>query len=216
MDIEELYKLKLAETTNINTLSLVDLFKSEINLNILTNQLYKNNYLPNNSELYNKIKESTNKYINAWITLGKFDNVEIDNNNNDNRIYILLRYYNKLFIDTFSIYITGNNYLEHEIANNPYHHKYNINNTIKTMDEFQADDYQYINGTNNNDKFTLNTHFTKAYNQIPYYEKCLYNKHYDRQDMGSLTNRSLEKSNSKKYDNTELLNNIDYLKKNNY
>jgi hypothetical protein len=62
-----------------------------------------------------------------------------------------LRYYNKIFITTFSNYIVKDNLFQHEIDNNPYNHKYNINNTEKTMANFQADDYQYLNTINYND-----------------------------------------------------------------
>lgn len=213
MDIEDLFNEKTSETTDINYISLIDLFKSNDNIDILTNLLYKENYLSNNLKIYENIKSLVKKYVKSWIELGKFDNIEDTADTSDNRIYIQLRYYNKLFITTFSNYIVQDNLFQHEIDNNPYNHKYNINNVEKTMAEFQADDYQYLNTINYNDKFNLNTQFKQTYNQIPYYEKCIYNKHYDRKDLGSLTNKSLENINSKRYDNSDLYNNVDYLKK---
>jgi hypothetical protein len=223
MDIEELYNLKNSVTEKVHTNSLLDLFKSDDNINILSRLLYKNNYLSNNSQIYNNIRELVKKYINSWIQLGKFDNIQdtANNGNNDNngnngnnQIYIQLRYYNNLFIKTFSNNIVNDNLYKHEIDNNAYKHKFNVNNKEKTMAEFQADDYQYISSTNYNDKFTLNDQFTSDYHKIPYYEKWLYNKHYDTKDLGSLTNRALENIQPKKYNNNELLNNIEYLKKN--
>ena len=82
----------------------------------------------------------------------------------------------------------------------------------KKLSDFQADDYQYLNTNNYNDKFTLNTNFKRSYNKIPYYEKWIYNKHYDREDIGSLSSYALENKNSKIYNNNELYNNLDYLK----
>jgi len=213
MDIEDLYKLKTSETEYKNNLSLLNLFKSEDNINELTYLLYNENYLSNNLKIFNDIKKLVNQYVNAWIELGKFDNIEDTADTDYNKLYIQLRYYNKLFINTFSNYIVKYDLFQHELINNPYKHKFTINNTEKTMADFQADDYQYLNTSNYNDKFTLNNQFKENYNHIPQYEKWIYNKHYDRKDSGSLRDRALENMNYKKYDNTELYNNIDYLKK---
>ena len=58
-------------------------------------------------------------------------------------------------------------------------------------------------------KYVLNTN---KYNKIPYYEKGLYTKHIDHVDNGSFRERKLENNNFKKYNNSELLNNVSYLR----
>ena len=120
----------------------------------------------------------------------------------------IIKYYQHCQILKVLIYFL----IENEIKNNPYNHKIIINNKEKKISDLQADEFQYISFNNYNDKFNLNTNFTKDYNKIPYYEKGLYKKNYDRKDKGSLRNRSLENTNSNIYNNSELINNIDYLK----
>jgi hypothetical protein len=211
MDIVKLFTTKNTITENIKFKSVKQLFGSIENINYLSNILYRENYLSNNRELYNNIKNKVKKYIKSWINLGKFDNIDdsfLPNYDTD----LQLKYYNKLFIDTFKDQIIDYNLYNSEIQNNPYSHKFLIKNEKKNMSDFQADDYQYLNTNNYNEKFTLNTQFKKSYNQIPYYEKWIYNKHYDRKDTGSLETRSLENKNSKIYNNKDLYNNLDYLK----
>jgi hypothetical protein len=211
MDIVKLFNNKNTLTPNIKLENIKELFSSIDNINYLSNILYRENYLSNNKELYNDIKNKVNKYINSWINLGKFDNIEdcyLPNCNID----LQLKYYNKLFIDTFKDEIINYNLYNSEIENNPYNHTFLIKDKKKKLSDFQADDYQYLNTNNYNDKFTLNTNFKRSYNNIPYYEKWIYNKHYDREDIGSLSSYALENKNSKIYNNNELYNNLDYLK----
>lgn len=211
MDIIKLFNNKNTITQNIEFKTIKELFSSQDNINYLSNILYRENYLPNNREMYNHIKNKVKKYINSWINLGKFDNIEdcyLPNCNLD----LQLQYYNKLFIDTFKDQIINYNLYNSEIKNNPYNHTFLIKNQKKKLSDFQAEDYQYLNPNNYNDKFTLNTNFKRSYNKIPYYEKWIYNKHYDRSDIGSLSSRSLENKNSKIYNNKELYNNLEYLK----
>lgn len=211
MDIVDLFIKKNTQTDNINSQTIKDLFQSENNINYLSNKLYREKYLSNNQNLYIEVKNKVKQYIKSWISLGKLDNLEESSNKLSNSQEILI-YYNRLFIDTFKNIIVDYNLIDNEIKNNPYNHKVIINNKLKSISELQADEYQYISFNNYNDKFNLNTHFKKDYNKIPYYEKGLYKKHYDRQDKGSLRNRSLQNTNSKLYNNNELFNNIDYLK----
>ena len=211
MDIVKIFNNKNIITQNIKFKTIKELFSSQDNINYLSNILYRENYLPNNREIYNHIKNKVKKYINSWINLGKFDNIEdcyLPNCNLD----LQLQYYNKLFIDTFKDQIINYNLYNSEIKNNPYNHTFLIKNQKKKLSDFQAEDYQYLNPNNYNDKFTLNTNFKRSYNKIPYYEKWIYNKHYDRSDIGSLSSRSLENKNSKIYNNKELYNNLEYLK----
>lgn len=212
MDIQDIYYKKTALTENIKDITLKDLFQSEENINLLTSILYNNNFLPNNSNIYNSINKIVINYVKSWINLGKFDNLS-DKYNNTEYVYIQLRYYNKVFIDTFNNEIVNGDMLQHEIDNNPYKHKFITSNEEKTISEIQTEDFQYITFNNYNDKFNVNSQFKRLDNQIPEYEKWIYNKHYDRNDLGSLTNKALENYNYKKYNNDELLNNVSYLKK---
>ena len=147
MDIVKLFTTKNTITENIKFKSVKQLFGSIENINYLSNILYRENYLSNNRELYNHIKNKVKKYIKSWINLGKFDNIDdsfLPNYDTD----LQLTYYNKLFIDTFKDQIIDYNLYNSEIQNNPYSHKFLIKNEKKNMSDFQADDYQYLN-TNN-------------------------------------------------------------------
>ena len=96
MDIVKLFTTKNTITENIKFKSVKQLFGSIENINYLSNILYRENYLSNNRELYNHIKNKVKKYIKSWINLGKFDNIDdsfLPNYDTD----LQLKYYNKLF-----------------------------------------------------------------------------------------------------------------------
>jgi hypothetical protein len=216
MNINKLYNEKLEETIvnqSYDSNYLKNLFLSEKNKNIISNNLYREVYLPNNQQLYNNITKIVNnpdniKWIDNILNKSKFDDI------NQYNLFEHLNYLNKLFVDTFKNVITNYNTYEFEIANNPYKHTYTKNgkNDNKISDMLSTD-YQHITFNNNNDKNNLNIHFNKNYNKIPYYESALYSKHMDFKDNGSFRERKLDSYNPKRYNNSELLTNVSYLSK---
>lgn len=130
MDIVKLFTTKNTITENIKFKTVKQLFGSIENINYLSNILYRENYLSNNRELYNHIKNKVKKYIKSWINLGKFDNID-DSFLPNYDTNLQLTYYNKLFIDTFKDQIIDYNLYNIEIQNNPYSHKFLIKNEKK-------------------------------------------------------------------------------------
>jgi hypothetical protein len=217
MDILDIF-INRNKETNVKFLTVKERFQSEENKNKLSHILYREVYLPNNQNLFNKIRENVNKYVDIWIKNNKLDNLKETNSYSINDSDLQLRYYNKIFIDTFKNVITNYNTMEFEINNNPYKHvieykKNNNENITKKISDLTVNDYNYITFNNYNDKNTLNNNFDNKYHKIPYYEKSLYRHNYDIVDMGSFRERKLVNNNYKKYNNNELLNNVDYLRK---
>ena len=203
---------KNAEKDVASVNNIVILFTSNDNLNYLSRIIYRELYLPNNSEKFNQIKLDVNKYAIEWSSSNEFIKVlQIDNSLSD--LNEILRYINSLFIKKYKhILLPNSDFMTHEINNNPYKHIYNYKLTKKTNKDAMASDYDLISFNNYNDKYTTNYQFTKLYNKIPYYERALYVKNIDKYDSGSFRERKLVNNNYKLYNNYELMNNINYLK----
>lgn len=197
--------------------SIKELFSSEDNINNISRILYRELYLPNNQTLFNKTKNQVQQYVKLWIKSGYLDKFEKNNNNNleinTNDLNEQLRYFNSLFISYYKTkLIKSESFMQHEIDNNPYKHIYEYQMNKKKNADILANDYNYVTFNNYNDKYTVNIQYPRSYHNIPYYEKSLYNHNLDRLDNGSFRERKLVNNNSKKYNNTELLNNVDYLR----
>lgn len=189
--------------------SINELFISNENILKLSQILYRELYISNNIELFDKIKANVYKYTKLWVDSNKLSKFISDD-------YILnyneqLRYINHLFINYYREFLlNGKSFIEHEMYdNNPYKHIYNykINNKLNL-----TNDYNELVFNNYNDKYTTNLRFSNNYNKIPYYEKSLYSKNIDKNDNGSFRERKLLNNNFKKYNNNELFNGLDYLK----
>lgn len=217
MDILYSFIYKNLETKNIKFKSVKELFQSNENKYKLTQNLYREVYLPNNQKLFNDVKKKVDKYVNIWVNSGKLDRLEETVGYSINAPEEQLRYYNKLFVDTFKNVIVNYDTLNFEINNNPYKHilEYKINekSVNKKISDLLANDFDYISFNNYNDQYNLNNNFKAKYNKIPYYERSIYRKNYDILDMGSFRERKLDNNNYKRYNNKELLNNVDYLRK---
>lgn len=217
MDILYSFIYKNLETKNIKFKSVKELFQSDDNKYKLTQNLYREVYLPNNQKLFNQIKQKVDKYVSIWAESGKLDKLEETVGYSINAPEEQLRYYNKLFIDTFKNVIVNYDTYNFEINNNPYKHilEYKINDKQinKKISDLLPNDFNYISFNNYNDQYNLNNNFKAKYNKIPYYERSIYRKNYDILDMGSFRERKLDNNNYKRYNNNELLNNVDYLRK---
>lgn len=192
--------------------SVKELFNSIENKNNVSRILYRELHLPNNPIKFNKIKSLVNQYINIWSESDDFNKFikSIDHNYNLNE---RLRYVNSLFINFYKTKLLNiNDFMQHEIDNNPYQDIFEYQMNKKKNSDILVDDYNYITFNNYNDKYTTNLQFSNKYNKIPYYEKGLYTKHIDHLDNGSFRERKLENNNFKKYNNSELLNNVSYLR----
>lgn len=217
MDIINLFIQKFLPTENVKYKSVKELFQSDENKITLSQNLYRELYLSNNQELYNNIQKNVDKYVDIWIKNGKLDKLSETTGYSINSPDEQLRFYNKQFIDTFREVLTNYDTYNFEIENNPYKHilsyKVNSKKINKKISEIQADDIDYITFNNYNDKFNNNLLFNANYHKIPYYERSIYRRNYDVLDMGSFRERKLVNDNYKLYNNEELLNNVDYLRK---
>lgn len=222
MDIVNLFIQKNVTTLDknnqeLNFKNIKELFISSENINNLSRILYRELYLPNNETLFNQIKGKVIEYTTIWVESNKLDKYiqEInDSNNNVNDLNEQVRYLNSLFIKFYKFkFLKTSDFMEHEIDNNPYKHIYEYKMIKKKNSDILADDYGYVTFNNYNDKYTTNLQFSKKYNEIPYYERGLYSQNIDKKDNGSFRERKLVNNNYKKYNNDELFNNINYLKK---
>lgn len=216
MNINKLYNQKHEETVfmvKYDKEHLKKLFLSEKNKNIITNNLYREVYLPNNQELYNKINSVINNNDTIkWIDFALHNKIHDDIT--EINILEYLNYLNKLYVDTYKNILTNFNTYDFEIANNPYKHTYTKNGkSDNKISDMTSADYSFITFNNNNDKNNLNIQFQQPYNKVKYYEAALYSKNVDFTDNGSFRERKLENYNSKRYNNSELLTNVSYLKK---
>ena len=217
MDLINLFIQKFLPTNNFKEKTVKDLFQSDENKIIISQNLYRELFLPNNQELYDKIRKGVDKYVTLWITTGKLDKLSETNGYSINASDDQLRFYNKQFIDTFKDIITNYDTYNFEIQNNPYKHilsyKVDSKKITKKISELQVEDFNYATFNNYNDKFNNNLLFNANYHKIPYYEKSIYKRNYDILDMGSFRERKLVNDNYKLYNNYELFNNVDYLRK---
>lgn len=215
MDVLDLYIQKNLPTENAKIPSINKLFISNENIHLLTKILYRELYIYNNNKLYNELKQKVIMYTNKWVdpintggdsSLDKFITKSFHNHNEK------LDYINHLFINYYKNKLSdGKSFYEHEILNNPYKKKYDYK--IENTDNYPSEHLNASLSFNNyNTKYTTNLQFSNKYNKIPYYEKSLYKKNIDKNDNGSFRERKILNNNFKKYDNNELLNNIDYLK----
>ena len=196
----------------LNFKTIKELFSSEDNINNISRILYRELYLPNNQTKFNKVKDQVQQYIKLWIESGYLNNFS-KNAINFHDLNEQLRYFNSLFISYYRFKLLQTpDFMQHEIDNNPYKHIYEYKLNKKNNVEILADDYNYITFNNYNDKYNINLQFPRSYNKIPYYEKGLYSKNIDRSDNGSFRERKLFNNNYKKYNNNELINNIEYLR----
>lgn len=215
MDVLDLYIKKNLQTENGTIPSINKLFISNENIYKLTKILYRELYIYNNEKLFNELKQKVILYSNKWVepintngdsSLDKFITKSFHNHNEK------LDYINNLFINYYkNKLLDGKTFYEHEIQNNPYKKKYDYK--IKNIDSYPSENLNDSLSFNNyNTKYTTNLQFSNKYHKIPYYEKSLYRKNIDKDDNGSFRERKLLNNNFKKYNNNELLNNIDYLK----
>jgi len=200
------------DSKEINFKTIKELFTSEENINNISRILYRELYLPNNQTKFNKVKNQVQQYIKLWVdsgSLDKFSKNTIDFNDLNEQ----LRYFNSLFISYYRFkLLQTTDFMQHEIDNNPYKHIYEYKLNIKKNDDILADDYNYVTFNNYNDKYNINLQYPRSYNKIPYYEKGLYSRNVDNSDNGSFRERKLINNNYKKYNNSELLNNVEYLR----
>ncbi len=195
-----LYINKNRYTDDIVHLTVEKLFLTQNNLDKLYRIIYRELFLPNNSVLFKDTKLKVDVLANEWANSGglsKFVDV--------NSLYDVneqLDYINNIFISYCRFKFANSNLIEHEIENN---HK---PNKIFLL----ASDYEKIGFNNYKSNYTNNMQFSKNYHKIPYYEKSLYSKKYDISDNGSFRERKLVNDNSKKYNNNELFNNVNYLR----
>lgn len=215
MDIVKLFIQKNLPTEinekEMSFKTIKELFNSDDNINNISRILYRDLYLPNNQTKFNKVKTQVEQYVKIWASSDALDNFA-KRTTDFNDLNEQVRYFNSLFIQFYkSKLVKAGSFMEHEIENNPYKHVYEYKIYKKKNDSILADDYQYVTFNNYNDKYTTNLQYSKAYNDIPFYEKGLYGRHSDRKDNGSFRERKLVNNNSKKYNNYELMNNVSYL-----
>lgn len=181
MDLNELYNYKI-EVTSLKNKNIIDVFISEKNIILITNNLYDKLYDNQNTgkrkELYNIVERD----IKLWIT-----NIKQEDFNTEK-----LSYYNNLFIKNILNMYFKNIY--QSTINYKINSNYSDINIKKYSDLSQTDPRTYKNTTGN----------------ITFYEKSLYKRNIDRNDGNSLTNSdSLESLQYKPYSTNNF---VSYLK----
>ncbi len=215
MDLVDLYNSR-NETTKFHLKSVKESFQLDSNISKLSKIIYRQLYSTNNENKYEEIKNKVIIAVDAWVKQGKLDNLEETASFISNEITLQLDYYNNLFINSFVNNITNRNQLNYEINNNPYKQEILYNGKNIKISDMIASDYENMNVSTQGyeNVYTSNGNFTQKYNKIKFYEKALYSKNIDMKDAGSLRNNiSKENLTFKKYNNSELLNNVSYLLK---
>lgn len=166
--------------TNIQYIPFVNRFNNEQNIRYLTGRMILENNLDRDlvyEIVYNKIKE----YSQSWTALGKFDDLKIIKAPDE---LTLLAYYNKIFIDAFSLDIRKQFNIIFDT--NPYKEKING----KTRDMMTPTDYENMDVQQDATLFTTNELFNAQYNKIPFWEQALYKRNVDK-DLDGLTGAGL-------------------------
>lgn len=212
MDIIKLFIDKNKITSNQIKYDIKKQFLNIQNIDHISRIIYRELYLPNNNEIFQNTKKLVNNYINILINTGELNKLLSIDYINSNDLNEHLTYVNFLFIQKYKFHFLKNiNYVTHEINNNPYKQLYTYKIKKKNSD-ILSNDYESISFNNYNDIYLTDNKFNNKYHSIPYYEKSLYKINIDKNDNGSFRERKLINNNYKKYNNDELLNNIEYLK----
>jgi len=164
-------------------LTLKDKFSSDDNINTLCDMYVRNNRY--NIDL-NIIKSSIKKYIDSWILLGKFDNVEDIWCRGDDAILID---YNQKFMDAFQTNIST----DIKVTGLPNNESNPFRDTFNGLDGKLFKDYDFNDIKNmyvQSDTSNLMNFSIRGPNKrglgIKYYEKSLYHRPYDRDEDGSI------------------------------
>lgn len=169
--------LSQLEYTNIPFIPFIKRFNSNKNIKYLTGRMILENNLQYDIS-YDIVNNKIKQYIQAWINLGKFDDLNLQDAPDD---IILLDYYNKIFIDAFCLDIKKQFNIMFDT--NPY--KELING--KTREMMNPTDYENMDVQKSNDMFTTSELFNKEYNKIPWYEKAMYVRNVDTNPSDGFT-----------------------------
>jgi len=202
---------KNSETTelDIEKLTFSEQFKRDDNVDKIVKILISE--MRFNSSKRKTIKELVEKYINSWITLGKFKKLDDDIKKDDRYVnqYNNIILYNKKFVNVFQ-----ENIIKDLKENSSYLNDFNpFRDTLqnnKKMSEFLVEDYRNMAvQTDENIAFDFSKRSSLKNNQngnsIPYYRTQVQKRNYDKEDIGSLY-AGEERDNLvyKKYDLSEL------------
>lgn len=200
------------ENTQIYLPSVKDTFISTKNKIYLSKIISKQLYTSNNNIRYTQLENDINKEIDNWVNKGKLNNLAETADIVSNDITLQLNYYNSLFITHYLNKNTNLDQYQFELDNNPYKQVTIINGEKKKFKDFLASDYENMSVSNYQDAFT--GRFDNKYNEIPFYRKALHNRNVDRSLSGNeINSESKINMKYKKYDNSDLLNNVSYLRK---
>jgi len=202
---------KNSETTelDIEKLTFSEQFKRDDNVDKIVKILISE--MRFNSSKRKTIKVLVEKYINSWITLGKFKKLDDDIKKDDRYVnqYNNIILYNKKFVNVFQ-----ENIIKDLKENSSYLNDFNpFRDTLqnnKKMSEFLVEDYRNMAvQTDENIAFDFSKRSSLKNNQngnsIPYYRTQVQKRNYDKEDIGSLY-AGEERDNLvyKKYDLSEL------------
>lgn len=200
------------ENTQIHLPSVKDTFISRKNKIYLSNIISKQLFISNNNTRYTQLENDVNKEIDVWVNKGKLDKLAETADIVSDDITLQLNYYNSLFITHYLNKNTNLDQYQYELDNNPYQQETVINGKKKKFKDFLASDYENMSVSNYQESFT--GRFDKKYNEIPFYRKALHNRNVDRSFSGNeISSDSKINIKYKKYNNSDLLDNISYLRK---
>lgn len=200
------------ENTQIYLPSVKNTFISVKNKNHLSKLISKQLYTSNNNIRYIQLEKDVNKEVDLWVNKGNLDKLEETADIVSNDITLQLNYYNSLFITHYLNKNTNLNQYQFELDNNPYKQVTIINGEKKKFKDFLASDYENMSVSNYQDSFT--GRFDTKYNEIPFYRKALHNRNVDRSISGNeINSESKINMKYKKYNNSDLLENVSYLRK---
>lgn len=208
----DLYNLYLAknENTPIYLKSVKDQFISDSNKLLLSRVISKELYVTNNDERYKQLQQNIFNEITNWVATGNLDKLDETADLVSTEITLQLKYYNHLFIKHYVHKIMKFDQYQFELDNNVYRQEHNINGSKKTFKEFSNNDYENMNIGDYQNTFTFNS----RYNKIPFYRTVLHNRNVDRSAKGNdFRFESKPNLTFKKYNNSDLLNNVSYLRK---
>lgn len=198
------------ESTQIYLPRVRDTFISAKNKNYLSKIISKQLYTTNNDNRYKQLEIDISAEIEKWAQTGKLDKLAETADLVSNEITLQLNYCNSLFIKHYLNKSSNLNQYQFELDNNPYKQETIINGEKKKFKDFLASDYENMSVSNYQDTFTS----YERNNQIPFYRKALHNRNVDRSfDGNDMAFDSKINMKYKKYNNSDLLDNVSYLRK---
>jgi len=176
----------ITENSNLNVKKIMS---SPENINLLTSMMIQELGLDSNMT-EDSVRLKVKKYIDSWVNMGKFDDINITRTMLQDNIDTTIDYINQMFIETFKEEFSPiKNYYEEDV--NPFR----TTKQGKLHKDMYVEDIRNLNVQSQQTVFNAHDQFLVRDNSIPYYNQLGRGRHYDREINDGLNSSGYDKEN---------------------